>query len=238
MDSGVFYTDIRAFRDDVRLTFDNCRAFNPPGDTVRKLGDQASERFEQKWAQMGLEASWDAAQRRHVLAMERLQAEAQSLPDKIAEVDAELQSLVDKAAAREAPLPPGPGRDMTFEEKRKLSHAVGTLAGERLARVLEIIAEGPSAPAVAEGEEDEECELDIDSLDVETLWKMQAFVDAVQAEIESKAGRPPSAGGGAAGGAAAAAAPAGAAAAAPAGEKSAGTKGGDGAFCSHSVVFI
>jgi hypothetical protein len=222
VDSGRFYNDIRAFRDDVRLTFDNCRAFNPPGDLVRKLGDQASERFEQRWAQMGVEASWDAAQRRHVLAIERLQAEAQSLPDKIAEVDAELQALVDKAAAREALPPPGPGRDMTFEEKRKLSHAVGTLPGERLARVLEIIAEGPSAPAV--GEEDEECELDIDSLDVETLWKMQAFVDAVQAEIDSKAARPPSAGGAAGG----AGAPAG-------GEKSVGTKGADGALMRRST---
>ena len=46
------------------------------------------------------------------------------------------------------PLPPGPGREMTFEEKRKLSHAMGSLSGERLVHVLQIIAEGPSAPAM------------------------------------------------------------------------------------------
>lgn len=45
-------------------------------------------------------------------------------------------------------LPPGPGREMTFEEKRKLSHAMGSLSGERLVHVLQIIAEGPSAPAM------------------------------------------------------------------------------------------
>ena len=46
------------------------------------------------------------------------------------------------------PLPPGPGREMSFEEKRRLSHHMGSLAGERLVHVLQIIAEGPSAPAL------------------------------------------------------------------------------------------
>ncbi len=50
--------------------------------------------------------------------------------------------------AHAQPLPAGPGREMTFEEKRKLSHAMGSLSGERLVHVLQIIAEGPSAPAM------------------------------------------------------------------------------------------
>ena len=67
-------------------------------------------------------------------------------------MDAELQELTKKAEARLAPPPaPGPGRDMSFEEKRKLSHTLGQLPGERLTRVLEIIAEGPSAPPVVRG---------------------------------------------------------------------------------------
>ena len=45
-------------------------------------------------------------------------------------------------------LAPGPGREMTFEEKRKLSHSMGSLAGERLVTVLQIIADGPSAPVL------------------------------------------------------------------------------------------
>ncbi len=45
-------------------------------------------------------------------------------------------------------LPPGPGREMTFEEKRRLSHSMGTLAGEKLVHVLQIISEGPSAPVL------------------------------------------------------------------------------------------
>lgn len=45
-------------------------------------------------------------------------------------------------------LAPGPGREMSFEEKRKLSHSMGSLAGERLVHVLQIIADGPSAPVL------------------------------------------------------------------------------------------
>lgn len=39
-----------------------------------------------------------------------------------------------------AALPPG-NRDMTFEEKRRLSHALGALPGDRLGRVLDIVRE-------------------------------------------------------------------------------------------------
>lgn len=181
------YADIYGFRDDIRLCFDNCRKYNPPGHLVRGYGDAASDQFEKKWATRQIEAEWEAESRRHLLAIDRLEAEAKSLPDKIKEVDAELQELADKAKSRAGPLPPGPGRDMTFEEKRTLSHAFSTLPGERLARVLEIIAEGPSASTL---EDSDEVELDLDSLDAETLWKLQAYMDSVAAEIAAKAAKP------------------------------------------------
>ena len=34
------YTDVYQFRDDMRLVFNNCRLFNPPGNFVRNFGDQ------------------------------------------------------------------------------------------------------------------------------------------------------------------------------------------------------
>lgn len=191
------FPDVYAFRDDVRLCFDNCRAFNPVGHPIRKIGDSGSDTFEKKWAQREIESQWEIEKRRHALAMERLEAEAKTIPDKIKDVDAELQDLAAQAATLGNPLPPGPGRAMTFEEKRRLSHMLGTLPGERLARVLEIIASGPSAAALGG---DEECELDVDALDSDTLWKLQAYVDAVSSEMDSKAARPGAAAGTAAAG--------------------------------------
>jgi len=181
------YQNIRGFRDDVRLCFDNCRLYNPVGHQVRKFGDGASDQFEKKWENRKVEEEWDAEMERHRLTMARLEAEAKSLPDKIKEVEAELQDLAAKAVARNQAPTPGPGREMTFEEKRKLSHMLGSLPGERLARVLEIVAAGPSADTL---EGDEECEFDIDALDAGTLWKLQAYVDSVATEIDNKAARP------------------------------------------------
>jgi hypothetical protein len=56
------YADPAAFRDDVRLCFQNCRAYNPAGHFIRNYGDAASEKFEQIWARSGVEAAWAAAQ--------------------------------------------------------------------------------------------------------------------------------------------------------------------------------
>jgi len=182
-------SDVFGFREDVRLCFDNCRAFNPPGHAVRNIGDNASDQFERKWEGRQVEPEWETELKRHALAMERLEAEAKSLPDKIKEVDVELQDLADKAAARTAPLPPGPDREMTFEERRKLSHSLSQLDGERLARILELILDSPSA-ATIENDDETEAEIDLDSIDKETLWKIQAYVDSVNAELNAKAARP------------------------------------------------
>jgi hypothetical protein len=192
VESG-FYPDIYALRDDVRLCFNNCRAYNPEGHPIRKIGDAASDAFEKKWVQKHVESEWEAEKQRHALAMERLEAEAKSLPEKIKEVDAELQELASKAAIRTTSQPPGPGRELTFEEKRRLSHLIGTLPGERLARVLEIIATAPTPPQGLQGEDDSEVELDIDAIDSDTLWKVQAYVELSLNELDGKAARPGSA---------------------------------------------
>lgn len=178
------YADVRQFAEDVRLVFANCRQFNPdPSMSVRKFGDGASDKFERRWVQLQLEVAWDTEMRRHALELERIEAESKSLPEKLKEVTEELDDLTRKAEARAHALPMGGGRDMSFEEKRKLSHALGTLQGEYLARVLDIIAEGPSAPQM---DNEEEYELDIDNLDPETLWSLQTFVESVQTEAATK----------------------------------------------------
>ena len=90
----------------------------------------------------------------------------------------ELQALASKAMKD---LPPGPGREMTMEEKRKLSHLITRhVNAEQMGRVMEMIMEGPSAPKAEEGG-DGEVEVDIDMIDKDTLWKIQAYVDTIAA---------------------------------------------------------
>lgn len=184
LDTPGYYKNVYEFRDDVRLCFENCRTFNPVNNHVRKVGDGASSSFEKKWAAKRIEEEWEGELKRHELSMTRLEAEAKSLPDKIKEVDEELQSLASKAAERHAPKVPGPDRAMTFEEKRKLSHSIAQhVDGDQMGRILELIMASPNAP---KSEGDEEVEVDIDALDDDTLWKIQAYVDTIIAEAAAK----------------------------------------------------
>lgn len=184
------FKDVYAFISDMRLCWENCRKYNPLGTPVRKMGDSSSDKFEKKLISLRIEEDWEAEVRRHKLMTAKLEAENKSLPEKVAEVDQELQDLSKKAASRSTVAAPGPGRDMTFEEKRKLSHDLSELPGERLGRVLEIIKESPSIGSV-EGGDDDLMELDVDSLDNETLWKLYSYVEIVQTELRKK-GPPPS----------------------------------------------
>ncbi|GAB4813020.1 hypothetical protein N2152v2_000066 [Parachlorella kessleri] len=181
------YADVYGFLADVRLTFSNCRDFNPPGNHVRTLGDETSDKFERKWVQNQVEAKWESERQRYQLELERIEAESKSLPDKLKEVNAELAELTRKAEARAQPLPPGPGRDMSFEEKRQLSVALSSLPYEKLSLVMELCEKDPSV--AGRQDDDEEFELDIDALGNETLWKLHAIVK--EEEQRQAAARPP-----------------------------------------------
>jgi hypothetical protein len=70
-------------------------------------------------------------------------------PYRMREMAAQLQKSIrfDTDPRRAVKEPPG-NREMTFEEKRKLSIAIGRLPGDRLAQVMDIIAEDPFAANV------------------------------------------------------------------------------------------
>lgn len=82
-----------------------------------------------------------------------------------------------KSRGQTAPPKPKPGdknkREMTYAEKQKLSVNLGKLPPERLDRVLQIISQHNPNFGNQQGEE---IELDIDSLDVETLWELDRYV--------------------------------------------------------------
>ncbi|XP_018676374.2 transcription factor GTE4 isoform X4 [Musa acuminata AAA Group] len=63
-------------------------------------------------------------------------------------------------------------RDMTFEEKQKLSNNLQKLPPEKLESIVQIIKKRNSSL----NQHDDEIEVDIDSVDVETLWELDRFV--------------------------------------------------------------
>ena len=61
----------------------------------------------------------------------------------------QLHDVTERIEIRTNPGPPGPERDMNFDEKRKLSVYIGSLDGDKLERVFEIITqEEPDLPGM------------------------------------------------------------------------------------------
>ncbi|KAI9365970.1 hypothetical protein DFJ73DRAFT_806491 [Zopfochytrium polystomum] len=83
-------------------------------------------------------------------------------------------------------------RDITYAEKQELSEKIGDLDPDKLESVYQIIRSGlPNLDTEAAGQE--EIELDIDSLDRVTLFRLYQFVhDATTKPAKSKAVAPPS----------------------------------------------
>lgn len=80
-------------------------------------------------------------------------------------------------------------RAMTFEEKRKLSLALGNLTGDQLARAMDVVAQGwqranPGHQVPEEGD----IEVDIDSLSRDTLWALQRLIKGLAGPAKKTAG--------------------------------------------------
>lgn len=83
-----------------------------------------------------------------------------------------------KAPSGRTPLPKKPKandphkRDMTYDEKQRLSTHLQSLPSEKLDSIVQIIKKRSSALS----QRDDEIEVDIDNVDAETLWELDRFV--------------------------------------------------------------
>ncbi|KAL0697851.1 hypothetical protein Bca4012_053973 [Brassica carinata] len=73
-------------------------------------------------------------------------------------------------------------RDLTMDEKRRLSEELQDLPYDKLETVVQIIKK--SNPELSQ--QDDEIELDIDSVDVQTLWELYRFVIGYKESLSNK----------------------------------------------------
>ncbi|XP_059662704.1 transcription factor GTE4-like [Cornus florida] len=201
-----WYKSPREFAEDVRLTFRNAMTYNPKGQDVHAMAEQSSLIFEEEWAV--IEAKYNLGQRFDMvygIGMSSPTSRKSHLPfapppqhalDKMSldrsesmkkPVDAKLKPS-NFARVGRTPVPKKPKakdtskRDMTYEEKQRLSTNLQRLPSEKLDNIVQIIKKSNSALC----QHDDEIEVDIDSLDAETLWDLDRCVTNYKKNLSKK----------------------------------------------------
>ncbi|PHT69736.1 Transcription factor GTE4 [Capsicum annuum] len=187
------YKSPKEFAEDVRLTFQNAMTYNPKGQDVYMMAEQLSKIFEEKWP--SIEADYMRELRLSIDAEVSLQTPKSKKPPSqplrpsgvrrtshrsestTNPVGSKTKSVTLSQAGR-TPAPKKPKakdpnkREMTYDEKQKLSTSLQNLPSEKLENVVQIIKKRNSSLC----QQDDEIEVDIDSVDTETLWELDRFV--------------------------------------------------------------
>ncbi|CAL0322576.1 unnamed protein product [Lupinus luteus] len=187
-----WYKSPKDFAEDVRLTFRNAMTYNPKGQDVHVMAELLSNLFEDKWAI--IESNYDremtcgidygaaiptpsplsrkahSAFRPPPFDTTRIldRSESMTHPPKLMSVTPSARTPAPKKPKARDPHK----RDMTYDEKQKLSANLQNLPSEKLDAVVQIIKRRNSALS----HNDDEIEVDIDSVDAETLWELDRFV--------------------------------------------------------------
>ncbi|XP_021773799.1 transcription factor GTE4-like [Chenopodium quinoa] len=200
-----WYKTPREFAEDVRLTFHNALTYNPPGQDVHIMARELLNVFEDKWPAIESEydrklryemiRDLPTPTSRKTYAPAHVSVPMSFAPPPLLHPPPTIQEIRNLERSQSMPVrpesrprpaysagrKPAPKkpkakdphkRDMTFEEKQKLSTHLQSLPSEKLDAIVQIIKKRNSALS----QHDDEIEVDIDSVDAETLWELDRFV--------------------------------------------------------------
>ncbi|CBI20216.3 unnamed protein product, partial [Vitis vinifera] len=188
--SKNWYKSPREFAEDVRLTLQNAMTYNPKGQDVHCMAEELLKIFEEKWAAieadlywrfgMGHDAGTPTPTSRKAPYLHHHHSPEMRTVDRSGSMAMPIDSNLKPGnfAHMRMPVPKKPKakdphkRDMTYEEKQKLSSNLQSLPSEKLDHIVQIIKKRNSAVS----QQDDEIEVDIDSVDAETLWELDRYV--------------------------------------------------------------
>ncbi|KAL2639242.1 hypothetical protein AAZV13_06G158100 [Glycine max] len=175
------YSNPMDFAADVRLTFDNAMFYNPAGNDVHIMAETLSKFFETRWK----------AIEKKIPVIDCVASE----PSRPTRVETEISDRVPptkkkKITPNDSSVKPEPvKRIVTVEEKQKLSLELETMIGELPDSIVDFLRE----QSYNEGQtNDDEIEIDIDTLSDDTLFKLRKLLDDYMLEkqkSQAKAGQ-------------------------------------------------
>ncbi|KAI8079591.1 Bromodomain-containing protein [Gilbertella persicaria] len=170
------YRTADEFESDMSLMFSNCYLYNPPSLPIYSMAKQFEKVFRDKWEHKPV------VEKKKTKAAKTSDVEEDD--DRIAELERHIASISEQIASiksskkqprrvkRKRPEPKK--EEFTFEQKKELSEMINELTGDKLDTVVSIIQN--SMPNL-QGDGQQEIELDIDSLDIQTLHRLSEFVN-------------------------------------------------------------
>ncbi|KAK4789226.1 hypothetical protein SAY86_020545 [Trapa natans] len=187
------YRNMKEFADDVRLTFHNAMTYNPKGQDVHIMAETLLKIFEERWAV--IESDYYQEMRLIFDSGKNLTSPILRKPPPFLPPPIDVRRVLDRSQSMPYPsdLRPKPAsitpsgrtaapkkpkakdlhkRDMTFDEKQKLSTNLQNLPSDKLDSIVQIIKKRNTALS----QHDDEIEVDIDRVDNETLWELDRFV--------------------------------------------------------------
>nr|GEV52401.1 hypothetical protein [Tanacetum cinerariifolium] len=195
-----FYKVPTEFAEDVRLTFTNAMTYNPRGHDVYVMAEQLSNIFEERWGVIESDWNYGPVQhhnhhdnhsqnhgynhiQNHGYNHSQNHGYDHSIMNPVRTLDRSQSVILPKTITMtytpnvrtpvlKKPKARDPNkRDMTFDEKQKLSANLQSLPSEKLDSIVQIIKKSNTL-----SQNDDEIEVDIDSVDAETLWELDRFV--------------------------------------------------------------
>ncbi|XP_052207332.1 transcription factor GTE4 isoform X2 [Diospyros lotus] len=190
-----WYKSPREFAEDVRLTFSNAMTYNPKGQDVHVMAEQLSKIFEEKWAiieadymrELQLAVNYEVGLPTPTPTSRKLPSHLPPAADMRKILDRSESMInpvihrtksMNSAHSGRTPAPKKPKakdpykREMTYEEKQKLSTNLQNLPSDKLDNIVQIIKKRNTSLS----QNDDEIEVDIDNVDTETLWELDRFV--------------------------------------------------------------
>ncbi|XAR49561.1 hypothetical protein NMG60_11032809 [Bertholletia excelsa] len=181
------------FAEDVRLTFNNAMTYNPKGqddkwtvleaDYMRELGPAEDCEVSLPTSSSIKTASLisQPIEKRGILTKSESMASSTNPKSKTM-----TSARVGRAPVAKKPMAKDiQNRDMTYEEKQELSMNLQNLPSEELENIVEIIKKRNSSLS----QNDNEIELDIDSVDTETLWELDRFITTYKKRLSKSKGK-------------------------------------------------
>lgn len=160
---SYLYSSMDEFAADMRLVFKNAKRYNLEGSDIHRMAVDLEMQFDSRWAE--------------ALKHKGTKRPAEAVPEDTQMGGPAGIAMQDPMSHIAATPSHGPGTgSVSDDERRKLGNRINQLKGEQLGQLVDLVKD--ECPKCYEQFNEDECEIDIDSLDRSNFDRLMSFVES------------------------------------------------------------